>query len=1261
MVELTKNGDLEDLYRSYISKSRYARWVPEEARRETWSETVGRYIYFWIQRGQLDEKTGEELYEAIRQHEVMPSMRALMTAGQALDRDNVAGFNPVTGDTRVVTKEFGTLPITHLVGGSATVLNKDGRWVDAEFRGYGTQPIYKVITKLNSNTVKETTCTANHRWIKQDGAVVATTDLVKGDWIDFVSAPKPEIDADYNLGIMHGLVYGDGTTAKSCGRVKGYVIRLCGEDNRELLQYFEGYPVTYPPSANGDPVVQMYDDFAATHALKDLPSHEETDSYLLGFVRGWLAADGSVTKGSQVSLCVADEGLAWLNRNAERLGFTIQRTHKQAAETNYGKRKLGSWVVFFSRSSMVFDDFLCSWKRANFEPLSSRWVVSSVEEAGYEDSVYCAEVDDTNTFVLEGGLLTGNCSYREVSGSGETLEVLTDDMKDHGIDEPFAINISQPISFDEIMYILLCGTGVGFSAERQVVASLPVVGQKLPRKIYAREEANFPGVPKDELSTISRKTNRIHVADSKYGWASALRILIVELYNGNFDIDWDMSKIRPAGTPLKTFGGRACLTGDTVVYRSGKKSRGYLEMTINDLVKLKDTSGHFNRIKLRSVNEETGELYYNNLVDVIDNGVAPVYEVVTEHGYRIKATGNHRFMDQDGEWKHLDQFNIGEDIAVNGSERKTGKCCDCDTAISRRAKRCKPCQDVNQQSDDASDIAARQRKENVEYRKSYCEHCGTEDARFEVHHIDHDPHNNDHSNLLNLCSKCHQELHARERTFGDGFAHRYMSWDKIISISYVGDERVYDLSMEAPDHNFIANGFVSHNSGPEPLDDLFNYSVNTFRAANGRRLSSIEVHGMVCKIAEIVVVGGVRRSALISLSNLSDDRMRHAKSGQWWESHPEYALANNSVSYTEKPDAETYLREWLALVESKSGERGIFNREASVKQAARNGRRDTNHAFGTNPCSEIILRDRQFCNLSEVVIRSGDSFEDLRRKVRLATILGTLQSTLTDFRYLSPKWTENTKEERLLGVSLTGIMDHQVMSGGDDYGWGMDLPDTLKQLKEVSIETNAEWADKLGIKTSAAITCVKPSGTVSQLVDSASGIHPRYSPYYIRTVRADKKDPLAKVMEKNGFPCEDDVMKPDTTLVFSFPQKAPEDAVFRNDRTALEQLEHWLLYQRHWCEHKPSVTVYVKDEEWMEVGAWVYEHFDEISGISFLPHSDHSYRQAPYQEIDEDEYYRWLDKMPKEIDWSELAEFEASDHTEGMQEYACVGNKCELT
>jgi ribonucleoside-triphosphate reductase len=449
--------------------------------------------------------------------------------------------------------------------------------------------------------------------------------------------------------------------------------------------------------------------------------------------------------------------------------------------------------------------------------------------------------------------------------------------------------------------------------------------------------------------------------------------------------------------------------------------------------------------------------------------------------------------------------------------------------------------------------------------------------------------------------------------------------------------------------------FGGRASGPAPLVELFNFAVSTFKNAQGRKLSSLECHDLMCFIGQIVVVGGVRRSAMISLSNLSDDRMRHAKSGQWWETAAHRALANNSVCYTEKPDVETFMREWTALVESKSGERGVFNREASKKQVAKYNRRDSNWDFGTNPCSEIILRPYQFCNLTECVVRATDNIEDLERKVKLATILGTIQSTLTKFPYLRKVWQKNTEEERLLGVSLTGIMDNPLLTSKNK---GLDK--TLEHLRSIAVATNAEWAERLGIPASASITCVKPSGTVSQLVDSASGIHARHSPYYIRTVRGDNKDPLTQFMIDNGIPNEPCVFKGDTTTVFSFPIKSPDRAVTRNDMTAIEQLEMWLTYQRHWCEHKPSVTISVRDHEWLEVGAFVYKYFDEMSGVSFLPHSDHTYQQAPYQDCTKGQYEELLEFMPERIDWTKLSEYEQEDNTVAMQTMACSGDSCEI-
>lgn len=479
------------------------------------------------------------------------------------------------------------------------------------------------------------------------------------------------------------------------------------------------------------------------------------------------------------------------------------------------------------------------------------------------------------------------------------------------------------------------------------------------------------------------------------------------------------------------------------------------------------------------------------------------------------------------------------------------------------------------------------------------------------------------------------------------------SLHKLMSHLYAGDIPKWDTSEVRPAGARLKT-FGGRASGAEPLEDLFKFVVAKFKSAAGRKLNSLECHDIMCKIGEIVVVGGVRRSAMISLSNLSDGRMAHAKSGSWWENEGQRALANNSAAYTEKPDMETFMREWLALVESKSGERGIFSRVAADKHVEKNGRRETGHEWGTNPCSEIILRPYQFCNLTEVVVRESDDLDSLKRKVRLATILGTVQSTFTKMPYLRKIWHKNTEEERLLGVSLTGIMDNRLLSKA------VDSPRWLNEMKQEAINTNAKYAEKLGIQVSTAITCVKPSGTVSQLVDSASGIHARHSEYYIRTVRGDNKDPLTQFMKDSGIPAEPCVMKPDSTTVFSFPMRSPLGAITRNDMTALEQLALWKNYALAWCEHKPSVTITVRDAEWMEVGAWVYENFDICSGISFLPHSDHTYAQAPYQDITKEEYEELHEKMPKTIDWTALSIYEKEDTTSGSQTLACTAGACEI-
>jgi ribonucleoside-diphosphate reductase alpha chain len=478
------------------------------------------------------------------------------------------------------------------------------------------------------------------------------------------------------------------------------------------------------------------------------------------------------------------------------------------------------------------------------------------------------------------------------------------------------------------------------------------------------------------------------------------------------------------------------------------------------------------------------------------------------------------------------------------------------------------------------------------------------------------------------------------------------SFRELVSLLYSGQIPQWDTSRVRPAGSAL-RVFGGRASGPDPLLELFRFTVELFQGAAGRKLSSVECHDLCCKIAQIVVVGGVRRSALISLSNLTDDRLRRCKHGQWWVDNPQRGLANNSACYTEKPDFEAFLNEWTSLYESRSGERGVFSRVASQKQAARNERRDASFDFGTNPCSEIILRPYQFCNLSEVVVRQTDTLADLKRKVRIATILGTLQATLTDFRYLRSIWRANTEDEALLGVSLTGIMDHPTLSGRGDKS---ELKKWLRAMRAEAVKTNEQWASRLGINVSTAITAVKPSGTVSQLVDSASGIHPRYSNQYIRRVRADSRDPLCTVLEAAGVPVEDDVMSP-STRVFSFPIASPEGAVTASDMGAMEQLELWEIYQDEWCEHKPSMTCYYRDEEFLEVGQWLYNKFDKVSGISFLPYSDHTYQQAPYEPVDKKTYNQMVKDFPKEISWDIE---EASDMTEGSQQLACTGNNCEL-
>jgi len=886
---MTDNYELPTLYSSFIHLSRYSRWLDDKGRRETWQETVDRYLAFfkWHLKTNFNYNIPKDIYNEVRQAiltlNVMPSMRALMTAGEALKRDNIANYNCLGGDTLVTTKEYGIIPIKELVNKSVHIVDGNGNWILSKCYNYGKQNLYKVEINTSGKGSFSINSTYNHDWILKDGSKKKTNELSFGDRLSSVSMPNrkmvDEKSDNYKLGVIHGIFYGDGTanykfssgkgtknivTQRVCA---GFIIRLCGKSN-ELLRYFNGYPVSQPKSYNGDNVVYISNSAIDLKSLPELDKNIFSDDYLTGFMRGWIAADGYVGKSMQVSLASIQEGVDWLNIVGPKLGFNTTNIQKYPNETNFGTRKENLYGIILDRRWLIKDDFILSYKKDRFESINidknpGFGKIKSVSEKISTEEVYCFEVPTTQSFLLHRNLLTGNCSF---------------------------IHADRIRALDEMLYVLLNGVGVGFSVERQFVQKLPVLSES-----YYKTETT------------------IVVADSKLGWAKAYKELLSLLTVGEIP-KWDLSKIRPAGSRLRTFGGRS--------------------------------------------------------------------------------------------------------------------------------------------------------------------------------------------------------------------------------------------------------------SGPVPLDELFLFTVQVFTEAAGRKLTSFEMHKLFCKIADVVVVGGVRRASLISLSNLSDIRMRHAKSGQWSIENPELALANNSTSYTEKPDVGIFMEEWLSLYNSKSGERGIFNREASINnikminERAGFERRDINHEFGINPCGEIILRDKSFCNLSEVVVREKDTEKDLKEKIRIATILGTWQATLTDFKYVSSKWKDNCDEERLLGVSMTGIMDNPLTNGSEGI---TELKESLNYFRQVATDVNKEFAKKIGINQAAAITCVKPSGNISQLCNSSSGIHARYSPYYIRSVRVSKMDPIAQFMIKQGFSYEPEIHKPDHTLIFKFPVKSPAGAITRTDKTAIEQLELWMIYKDHYC------------------------------------------------------------------------------------------------
>lgn len=805
------------------------------------------------------------------------------------------------------------------------------------------------------------------------------------------------------------------------------------------------------------------------------------------------------------------------------------------------------------------------------------------------------------------------------------------------------LGISDIEAFVEILTISFSGCGVGYSVERANVEQFPRVQRQ--QKRWGRE--NFPTYV---------------VSDTSEGWADALSWGLRAWWSGD-DVTFDYSKVRPAGAVLKTKGGRACLTGDTVIYRD-KKKWGTAQncQTISDLYQTWTKGiGRSREVTVRCLNEATGEFYRNRIVDIVHNGSAPVYEVVLENGYKIKATDNHRFMGLDGKYSFLADLKVGEVMACNGIEVKTGRCVDCGTAISRRAERCKPCFDVTQLHDDANETTARARQACLEARLDECEVCGihrSERPKMEVHHIDRNPLNNDRSNLINLCYVCHKDTHTREDNAGIPHRQKYVTYAKIESITYVGVEEVFDLQMKAPDHNFVANGFVSHNSGPEPLRKMLAEIRRIVLARQGSFITTVDAHDIACNVGEAAVQGGVRRTAMIALFDWDDVEMRTCKNGPWGTWPSVRTNANNSAVWPADISDLDVMNQMTEMMFGGAGEPGIFSR-ASAYNTMPQRRREINEGvqLGTNPCGEIFLRPFEFCNLSQAVARTGDTESDLAEKVELATILGTLQSLSTRFPGLRSAWVENCTEERLLGVDLTAQNDCELLWASNPGGGALRT-----RLAARAVEVNAEYALALHINASAAITCNKPAGNSTGFIGaSGSGIHKTFAPFYIRRMTVGAHTPQFRVLREAGVPMQpyaDSGPNPDRWWA-EFPVKAPAGSPLLRDTSAIQQCEFWLLNKENWTEHNPSCTVTYRLHEAIGLVKWVAEHKNVIGGLSFLPADDTVYPIMPFEQISEQEYLDRVVAFP-EVDWSLLWLYERSDMSEASTTLSCFAGNCEI-
>ena len=1271
-------------FEEFIYIRTYSRWIDALKQRETWDQTVARYGDFMKDRVPGEYQSDfDDAVKSILNQEIMPSMRSLWTAGKALERENICGYNCFNGNTKFLTDD-GVKILKDSVG-KVKVLNKNQKWVDGEVKNFGKQKTVDIKLGYNQiNVIKNVTL--DHDWHLLNGNIVKTKNLKHGDIIPFNKKErKQHYDSiDYKLGVLHGIIYGDGTAQwkkgrKTAGqlsysqkRVMGYTIRLCSDQN-DLLPYFGDYEKSYPKTYGGDPVIYMYDSFAKTHNLKELPREDESEDYIVGFIRGWFAADGYVSKNSDIYLCMDDKNLKWSKSFLPKYGYYLQGIYQLDENTNLGKRNKNQYSVRIDRASFSKDDILIKRKQERFKLFNKNYTFRGIiDNTEKEQDVFCVVEPETHTFTLDGGVLTGNCS---------------------------ATMIDDPAVFSELLYILMCGAGTGFSVERQAINKMP----------------NIP-------SSLEEVDDVILFADSKLGWAEGFAKYIRELYKGNI-FQYDTSKIRTKGERLKTFGGRAsgpeplidlleftkkifinakgrklnsiechdlaCYIASVVVVGGVRRSATISLSNLSDNRMAHAKDGNFYAtnpqralannsvayterpdcmsfldewiILARSQSGERGIFNREGVIkhlkkhvkrrnpnfDFITNPCVPYNTLIlTDQGYKkIGDTVGKKINIWNGkEFSEVEPFYTGNKelynvLLSNGVSLK----CTCNhkwvlwEGYSRNGK------EYRKETGDLI-VGEKLSKFNMPIIDDGDTFDG--DAYSQGFYTGDGTKNNTRSYIYEPKYCCESRLIGEIKQDGDGTRKRH-NWihgdmmDK--EFTPVNGTKEYCLNWFA--------GYIDADGHTQKYDNSYGLQITSIK-----KQQLLDIQLMLTRLGCCAKVNKCSDEQIKQWSNgneyITKDVYRLCLNAQDLYTLHSIGMKTNRVNINvDKPQRDARRFVTIESIKKLNKMEDVYCFNEPLNHTG------TFNGVVTGQCGEIILRSQSFCNLSEVVIRADDNLESLLKKVENATILGCVQSTLTKFKFLRKQWTDNAEEERLLGVSLTGLRDHPILNHVHNTAkfW-------LEEMKEQAIKTSKIWSHRLGINEPTAVTCVKPSGTVSLLNNTASGLHTRFSKYYIRRVRVSRTDPLCKMMMDQGFnwnPENGENINNYQTAVFEFPIKSPENAICNSNIDAIEMLEYWKMLKIHWCEHNPSCTIFVKDDEWVRVGNWIYDNWNKVGGLTFLPAENTSYQLAPYEEITSEQYDEMVANTPK-LDFSQLTKYELEDQTKGAQELACSGGACEL-